>query len=190
MAPVKHGHSKRGQPRTPTYYSWAAMVRRCTNPNTRDWPLYGGRGVTVCDRWRVFANFLADMGERPPGMTIHRRDSNKGYGPENCCWADNIVQARERRPRKLSEGQWAALLIMKQPGHEVITIQDIMQRTGRPKGTVQYTLHSLVVRGLAAHSGTTAHYCLTPAGRELTRAPGYYFIPDQETNHDPARPDS
>jgi hypothetical protein len=75
------------------------MVRRCTNPNTKDWDLYGGRGITVCERWRDFANFLADMGERPDGKTINRLDSNGNYEPGNAEWATDLEQARSRRKR-------------------------------------------------------------------------------------------
>lgn len=73
------------------------MKRRCTDKNHERYPNYGGRGIKVCERWNVFANFLSDMGERPYGMTIDRKDVNSDYTPDNCRWADSSTQSRNKR---------------------------------------------------------------------------------------------
>lgn len=84
----KHGHTKGGKS-SKTYRAYQDMITRCTKPNSRSYQSYGGRGITVCDRWigrNGFFAFLEDMGEAPDGFSIERRDVNKGYAPENCHW--------------------------------------------------------------------------------------------------------
>jgi hypothetical protein len=89
----KHGHS--GSKRTPTYVSWKSMKNRCLNSRLKCWMRYGGRGISVCDRWlNSFANFLNDMGERPPGTSIDRKDNNGNYEPGNCKWSTRLEQGR------------------------------------------------------------------------------------------------
>ena len=90
-----HGHSPEGRA-SPTYLTWAAMVQRCANPNNPSYPRYGGRGITVCDRWLSFAEFLADMGERPPGLTLERRNNDGSYEKDNCAWASMKEQRRNQ----------------------------------------------------------------------------------------------
>ncbi len=81
------------------YRSWASMWERCRNPRHAYFHNYGGRGITVCDRWRSSAAFFEDLGERPePGLTLERLDNSSGYWPGNVIWADRKTQARNRRP--------------------------------------------------------------------------------------------
>lgn len=90
-----HGHTANGKP-SPTFHSWAGMIARCTNPNNAHYKYYGGVGISVCDRWHSFSNFLQDMGEKPPRMSIDRIDVSGNYEPSNCRWATAKEQARNK----------------------------------------------------------------------------------------------
>jgi len=89
-----------GLTRTPEYQSWAAMRARCTNPAHKNYPLYGGVGIRICDRWNDFHLFLEDMGSKPsPKHTLDRIDPLGGYEPGNCRWAIRYVQVLNRKVR-------------------------------------------------------------------------------------------
>lgn len=93
---LKHGHNAVGK-RSRTYSCWGDMIKRCTNPKAGNYVYYGGRGIKVCDRWRSFENFLADMGECPNGLSIDRIDNDGNYELSNCHWATALEQARNKR---------------------------------------------------------------------------------------------
>jgi len=93
---TKHGGAANGKP-SPTYQTWKSMQKRCNNPNNPKWRDYGGRGIRICERWNEFANFLADMGEKPAGTSIERVDNDAGYEPGNCIWADIATQSWNKR---------------------------------------------------------------------------------------------
>lgn len=92
---------KTGLSRSSTYQIWRSMKRRCSDQAHRDFHLYGGRGISVCERWLSFESFLADMGERPAAMSIDRTDQNGHYEPGNCRWATPIEQQNNMRSNRL-----------------------------------------------------------------------------------------
>lgn len=115
---VTHGQSRLGEV-TVEYLTWSRMIARCENPKTRNFDLYGGRGIRVCTRWRnSFEAFFEDMGPRPPRHSIDRIDVNGDYEQSNCRWTTMTVQSRNRRNNRWLEyrgerrvlSDWATIL--------------------------------------------------------------------------------
>lgn len=121
--------------RRPEYNTWCNMLQRCRTSSPA-YSLYGGRGISVCERWvNSFDDFVSDMGRRPAGASIERIDNNRGYEPSNCKWATKQEQANNRRSNRLIEhggqtktlAQWAAALGMQQQ-----TLHARLNRSGWP----------------------------------------------------------
>ncbi len=156
-----HGHSRMAGKASGTYSTWASMIQRCTNENKKEFHRYGARGITVCDRWLTFANFLADMGEKPAGMTLDRIDNDLGYGPLNCRWATMQQQSNNTtRNRKyslngetLTMREWARRAgvtdstmserLQKWPLERALTLPAARKRKRDDEG--KYALHDIVL---------------------------------------------
>ena len=133
-----HGFAPSGK-RPPEYSLWLNIKQRCTNPAVAHYQDYGGRGITVCDRWRSFENFYADMGPRPdtvPGSrkrslySLDRIDNNGPYSPENCRWATQHQQTRNKRTNRF----------VTYDGH-TLTIKDWADRMGVDEGLIRHRLN-------------------------------------------------
>ena len=157
MKPV--GNYKHGHHGTLTYARWKSMKQRCNDPNAINYPQYGGRGISVCDRWKDFESFLADMGECPgDGMTMDRIDNSKGYEPGNCRWANKQTQANNKTNNHKLE--WRG---------ETKTTMEWSRITGIPSGTIfnrirfGWSVEDALTRGpherglMLTHQGETLH---------------------------------
>lgn len=104
---MKKRNTTHGKRRYPEYSVWAGMIKRCESKNEKCYPDYGGRGITVCERWRnSFQSFFDDMGPRPsPKHEIDRIDTNGNYEPSNCRWIIRLANSRNKRSNHLLELQ-------------------------------------------------------------------------------------
>lgn len=127
-AKTRHGEAKAGSI-SPEYRAWRSMVSRCMSVTNVAWKDYGGRGITVCQRWLKYENFLADMGRRPsPQHSLDRMKNDQGYSPDNCRWASKKVQARNRRSSTSIEWKGETRTIAEWAEITGLTVSAITQR--------------------------------------------------------------
>jgi hypothetical protein len=122
--------TKHGRSRTRVYDIWKQMWQRCENPKCSSFGNYGGRGITVCEEWRDFAQFFADMGDPPPRRTLERCDNSKGYSKANCRWATRSDQLNNTRVNHVLEFDGMRMTIAKwseRTGLKVSTIHSRIQ---------------------------------------------------------------
>lgn len=131
---------KHGMCGTPEYNSWSAMVQRCSNPKHPRYAAWGGRGIRVCDEWKTFDGFFADMGLKPsPKHSIHRVDNDGNYEPGNCIWADAVEQgAALRSNRRITvDGK-------------TLTFAQWERERGFPNGTIRHRVNQYGWDGVRA----------------------------------------
>ena len=130
---ISKANTTHGMSHHPAYAVWQSMIRRCTSPTHPAWANYGGRGITVCDRWlHSFENFWADIGPTyDPSIPqdLDRRKNNEGYSPENCRWVTRKVNCRNRRKTRFVCF-----------GGETMTVSELAERSGVRYTTLLYRL--------------------------------------------------
>jgi len=127
--PPVHGHAN---PYDKAYATWNRMRSRCENPKVGCYADYGGRGISVCDRWKSFEHFYADMGDPPPGMSLDRfPDVNGNYEPGNVRWATPKEQANNRRSSRFLEFQGERLTISQWANRLGVSVQTLWNRVNR-----------------------------------------------------------
>lgn len=124
--------------KTPEHSAWNSMHRRCSNPKCESYSRYGGRGISVCKRWRLLENFLKDMGPKPSHKhSLDRKNNNKGYCPSNCRWATPKEQSLNKRN---SIKKWKVLKI-KRLASEGHSTSEIARKVGLSQGSVWKKLY-------------------------------------------------
>lgn len=134
-------HYKHGKSNARVHWIWATMIQRATNPNNHEFDRYGGRGIGVCDRWKTFGNFLADMGEPQPKQQIERIDNSKGYEPGNCKWASILEQARNKRNNKFVTYDGETLCVAEWAHRKGLKVPTLWLRLFRRGWPVEEALH-------------------------------------------------
>lgn len=136
----KHGHWNNGKA-SPEYSSWTCMKARCYYSKDKEYKNYGGRGIVVCARWRnSFENFLADMGLRPKGTTLDRKNGDGNYYKRNCRWSTPKIQAINRRPHSPTHCESQRQAMIRTHARKHAERCQILQHFG---SSVVYTVHDV-----------------------------------------------
>jgi hypothetical protein len=123
--------TQHGMTDSPTFKSWDSMKQRCFNPKDKDYANYGGRGIDVDPRWLRFEAFFADMGKKPSGKTLGRKDNDRGYWPWNCEWQTCVEQNNNRRSSR-------TLTV----GDDTLTLAQWARRVGTSRQAIRYRLEA------------------------------------------------
>lgn len=144
---IRHGLS-----RTREHSVWRRINQRCHNPNSKDYRYYGGKGIHMCERWRTFENFLADMGPKPfPKATVERIDGNIGYGPDNCRWASQAEQTLNKSNSVMLTHNGRTqnfMLWCRELGIHPATLENRLHRSG---WSVEKALSTPVKKNISTH---------------------------------------
>ena len=132
-------YKKRGRPRIGTdrvsermsYRSWNQMMQRCENTRNPRYADYGGRGISVCERWRKYQSFVTDMGEPPPGFQIERKNNDEGYNSGNCIWAERKTQQRNQRKTRMVELDGKKILVVEACERYGLNVSSLYNRAAR-----------------------------------------------------------
>ena len=140
ISAITGGKTRRhGMTKTPIWIVWGSMLQRCENPHHKSFKYYGGRGITVCERWHTFENFYADMGDVPTGLSIERNDVNGNYEPDNCRWATTTEQGANKRNNTLitANGETKNLMAWcRECGISKVTLMDRIKRGWSPERAI------------------------------------------------------
>jgi hypothetical protein len=160
---------KHGACETVTYFRWKSMIGRCTRIRSADWPNYGGRGITVCDRWlHSFENFLVDMGECPSKKhTVERGDVNGNYEPSNCRWATKLEQARNTSRNRMLTHQGKTLCIGEWAEITGLPYKTIIARLNRGKTAEQALSMEILKPAFRCRHGVLSHMPCNQCKQEI-----------------------
>lgn len=123
----KHGHAKLKN-QSHTYQVWSQMIQRCLTPSNKSFKNYGGRGITVCERWKDFKNFVSDMGEKPSDLCLDRIDNDGNYELGNCRWTTRKQQNRNTRSNRIFTINGVTGCMAELCEHFAISIQTVSVR--------------------------------------------------------------
>lgn len=133
---IGHANATHGMSKSRTYISWLDARKRCFAPQNKRFHLYGGRGITMCDRWlHSFSDFIADMGEAPAGMTLDRIDVNGNYDPGNCRWATKHEQMQNMRSNVAT---WESVRAIRQEFRDGASLAELAEKYGMCRNNVDH----------------------------------------------------